>query len=139
MKFFYQTLLGHFRNLLLTGISGSENPLVDLPAEELAKLREQAAGAPQETLQRFLEILMAEEENVRRSQNARLNLEAVLCRLAWLEPLIPIETVLSRLEGLERRLEGSQATPSGGQAVKLGIAANFTRARSGAAGWYNGR
>ncbi|MBU4120003.1 MAG: DNA polymerase III subunit gamma/tau [Proteobacteria bacterium] len=125
MKFFYQTLLGHFRNLLLTGISGSENPLVDLPAEELAKLREQAAGVPQETLQRFLEILMAEEENVRRSQNARLNLEAVLCRLAWLEPLIPIETVLSRLEGLERRLEGSQTTLSGGTSGKIGDSRQF--------------
>ena len=47
---------------------------------------------------------MAEEETVRRSQNARLNIEVILCRMAWLEPLIPIETVLSRMEGLERRL-----------------------------------
>ncbi|MBU2227961.1 MAG: DNA polymerase III subunit gamma/tau, partial [Proteobacteria bacterium] len=119
MKFFYQTLLGHFRNLLLTGISGGGegDSLVDLPAEELAKLREQTAGASQETLQRYLEILMDEEENVRRSANARLNLEAILCRLAWLEPLIPIEAVLSRMEGLERRLGGGPAAGPGGGAV----------------------
>ena len=52
---------------------------------------------------------MAEEENVRRSMNPRLNLEAVLCRMAYLEPLIPIEAVLARMEGLERRLAGGAA------------------------------
>jgi len=127
MKFFYQTLLGHFRNLLLIGISGSGegNSSVDIPAEELDKLRGQAAGATQETLQRFLEILMAEEENVRRSQNARLNLEAVLCRLAWLEPMIPVDTLLSRLEGLERRLAGGndRGNRGGAAAIAGGAAA----------------
>ncbi len=113
MKFFYQTLLGHFRNLLLVAITGGEGSLVDLPAEELAKLKLQGEGASRETLQRYLEILMAEEETVRRSQNARLNLEAILCRMAWLEPLIPIETVLSRMEGLERRLGGGDPLPGG--------------------------
>ncbi len=116
MKFFYQTLLGHFRNLLLVGITGGEGVLVDLPADELEKLKLQAEEAPKETLQRYLEILMAEEETVRRSQNARLNLETILCRMAWLEPLIPIETVLSRMEGLERRLAGDDTPPVSGEA-----------------------
>jgi DNA polymerase-3 subunit gamma/tau len=116
MKFFYQTLLGHFRNLLIVAISGAGDALFDLPAEEREKLKAQAAGVSQETLQRFLEILMAEEENVRRSQNARLNLEAVLCRMAWLEPLIPIEAVLSRMEGLESRLAGSPEASAPGSA-----------------------
>jgi DNA polymerase III subunit gamma/tau len=123
MRYFFQTLLGHFRNLLFTGISGEKDVLVDLPAEETAKLKSQAAGRSTETLQRYLEILMAEEENVRRSQNPRLNLEAVLCRMAFLEPLIPIEAVISRMEGLERRLGGRPASEvaggsGGGQAVE---------------------
>ena len=116
MKFFYQTLLGHFRNLLLIGISGGiaggEGSLVDLPGDEREKYRGQITGASRETLQRYLEILMAEEENVRRSQNPRLNLEAILCRLAWLEPMIPIDEVLSRMESLERRL-GAGNAPDG--------------------------
>ncbi len=111
MKFFYQTLLGHFRNLLLVAITGGEGALVELPGEEAEKLKKQAEGASRETLQRYLEILMAEEETVRRSQNARLNLEVILCRMAWLEPLIPIETVLSRMEGLERRLSVGDPLP----------------------------
>lgn len=117
MRHFYQTLLGHFRNLLFTAIAGEREALIDLPAEEAAKLKAQAAGQSTETLQRYLEILMAEEENVRRSQNPRLNLEALLCRMAFLEPMIPIESVLARMEGLERRLAGGAAGTggSGGQ------------------------
>ena len=109
MRYFYQTLLGHFRNLLFTGIAGERDALVDLPAEEAIKLKTQAAGQATETLQRCLEILMAEEENVRRSMNPRLNLETALCRMAYLSPLIPIETVLARMEGLEKRLAGGTA------------------------------
>ncbi len=113
MKFFGQTLLGHFRNLLLVGIAGGEDSLVELPADEREKYRAQAEGVTRETLQRYLEILMAEEENLRRSQNPRLNLEAILCRLAWLEPLIPIDEVLDRMESLERRLGAGTALPAG--------------------------
>jgi DNA polymerase III subunit gamma/tau len=113
MKYFTQSLLAHFRNLLLVGIAGGERSLVDLPADEQEKLKAQAAGVPRENLQRYLEILIAEDENIRRSQNPRLNVEAVLCRMAWLEPMIPIDEVLSRMEGLERRLGSGRAVPSG--------------------------
>jgi DNA polymerase III subunit gamma/tau len=130
MRYFYQTLLGHFRNLLFTGISGGKDPLADLPAEETVKLKAQAAGQPVESLQRYLEILMAEEESVRRSMNPRLNLEAVFCRMAFLEPLIPIEAVLARMEGLERRLAGGTSPGGGG----FGAAHPSGKARGGASG-----
>ena len=113
MLFFYQVLIGHFRNLLLAAVTNAQETLVDLPAEEVEKLKQQSKGSSRETLQRYLEILMSEEEAVRRSPNPRLNLEAIFCRLAWLEPLIPIESILSRMEDLERRLEGGETPPAG--------------------------
>ncbi|MDA8123800.1 MAG: DNA polymerase III subunit gamma/tau [Deltaproteobacteria bacterium] len=115
MKFFYQTLLTHFRNLLFVGIPNGGEALADLPADELEKLKAQAADASRESLLRLLEILMGEEEALRRSQNPRLNLEAILCRMAYLEPLLPIETVLARMEGLEKRLEGGVPSPRGAE------------------------
>ena len=118
MRYFFQTLLGHFRNLLFTGIAGGKGDLVELPAEEADKLKEQADGQSTDTLQRYLEILMSEEENVRRSQNPRLNLEAVLCRMAILEPLIPIESVITRMESLERRLGGNPTPGTAGPDTK---------------------
>ncbi len=74
MRYFFQTLLGHFRNLLFTGIAGGKGDLVELPAEEADKLKEQADGQSTDTLQRYLEILMSEEENVRRSRRRRSRL-----------------------------------------------------------------
>lgn len=116
MRYFYQALLNHFRNLLLVKIVNDNNSLIDIPGEEKIQLRQQAEGQEAGTLQRLLEILMAEEENVRRSQNPRLNLEAVLCRMAYLEQIIPLEAIIQRMEGLEIRLSGEKAK---GDAVSL--------------------
>jgi DNA polymerase-3 subunit gamma/tau len=104
MKYFYQMLIGHFRNLLLTKIVGKDNELLDLGNEDVASLTTQMEGVSQETIQRLLDMLMAEEENVKRSQNPRINLETILVRMAYLEPMIAIDKLLSRMEGLERRL-----------------------------------
>lgn len=104
MKYFYQALLGHFRNLLLTKIVGQDRGILEMADEELARLRMQTGPVSRETLQGLLDLLMAEEENVRRSQNPRLNLEAILVRMCYLEPMVSVAEVLSRMEGLERQL-----------------------------------
>ncbi|MGO9137780.1 MAG: DNA polymerase III subunit gamma/tau [Syntrophales bacterium] len=104
MKYFYQLLIGHFRNLLLTKILGRNQDFLDLGDEEMASLGMQTEDVSQETIQRLLDMLMAEEENVKRSQNPRINLETVLVRMAYLEPMIAIDKWLSRMEGLEKRL-----------------------------------
>ncbi|HET6461000.1 MAG TPA: DNA polymerase III subunit gamma/tau [Syntrophales bacterium] len=115
IKYFYQMLIGHFRNLLLTKIVGKDHELLDLGNEDMASLAMQTEGVPQGAIQRLLDLLMAEEENVRRSQNPRINLETVLVRMAYLEPVIPIDKWLSRMEGLEKRLSSGgtvQAKPA---------------------------
>jgi DNA polymerase-3 subunit gamma/tau len=104
MKYFYQALLGHFRNLLLAKIAGQDRDLLDIADEDLARLKTQAGPVSRETLQGLLDLVMAEEENVRRSQNPRLNLETILVRMCYLEPMVSVEEVLSRMEDLERRL-----------------------------------
>jgi DNA polymerase-3 subunit gamma/tau len=104
VKHFYQMLLGHFRNLLLTKIVGQDREVLDVADEDLVRLKAQAGPVSREMLQGLLDLLMAEEENVRRSQNPRLNLEAVLVRMCYLEPLVSVEEVLSRMEDLERQL-----------------------------------
>ena len=110
MKFFYQMLIGHFRNLLLTKVVEKSHDLLDLGEDEMAGLKKQTEGVSRETLQRLLDILMSEEENVRKSQNARINLETILVRMAYLEPMVPIESILSRMEGLEMRLASGGTT-----------------------------
>ncbi len=47
---------------------------------------------------------MAGEEEMRKSLNPRLVLEFVAVKMAWQEPLIPVDEILSRMEGIEKRL-----------------------------------
>ncbi len=111
MKVFYQMLLVHFRNLLMTKIAGDAPGLIEVSDADLAHLKALAGEVSRETLQRLLEILMAEEETLRRTQSPRLVLEMALTRMAHLAPLIPIDEILSRMASLERSLaSGAAAT-----------------------------
>ncbi|MFB3926318.1 MAG: DNA polymerase III subunit gamma/tau [Syntrophales bacterium] len=116
MKHFYQKLLQHFLNLLLMKIAGPERGLFDLPETDITRLQEQAGGVSRDTLQRLVDILMAEDEEVRKSLSPKLNIEFVLVKMTYLEPRIPIDEILTRMESLERRLSASG--PEDGQAVE---------------------
>ncbi|HEX7539682.1 MAG TPA: DNA polymerase III subunit gamma/tau [Syntrophales bacterium] len=104
IKVFYERLLAHFRNLLLVKITAGEGDLLDLSDHEADELRQQAGPISRETLQRLLDVLMTGEEEMRKSFNPRLVLEFVAVKMAWQEPLIPVDEILSRMEGIERRL-----------------------------------
>lgn len=103
---FFSILLVHFRNLLMAKISGGDPSIIDLPDSETRQLIDQVKEISKETLQRLLNIMLSEEEEARRSFNPRLNLEYVLVKMAGIEPLIPIDEVLSRIENIESRFDG---------------------------------
>jgi len=105
MKYFYQMLLKHFRNLLLVKIAADESSSFDIAAEQIEKLKNQVQKISRETLQRYLEILIAEEGNFRRSQEPRMKLEAIIVKMAYLEPIIPLGDIISTIENIEKRLQ----------------------------------
>jgi DNA polymerase-3 subunit gamma/tau len=109
MKYFHQILLCFFRNLLLLKISNAAQALVDGSADELDEMRRLTEKSSRETLQKLLDMMMAEEDAVRRTQEPRILLEALLVRMAYVEPLAPFEEVLARMEDLEKRLAGGVA------------------------------
>ena len=104
MQVFYQMLVDHFRNLVLTKVVTGAEGITEMTQEDWSKLQEQTGKVSRETLQRLLEILMAEEETMRRTQSPRLVLEMALTRMAYLAPLIPIDEILARMASLERSL-----------------------------------
>ncbi len=114
MTYFYSLLLQHFRNLLLVRIVGRKEELLELSGNDLDRIESQVAEVSRETLQQLLDILLAEEENVRRSHNPRLNLETIVCRMAGLPPAFPLEEILARMEDLETRLAASPSPPGKG-------------------------
>jgi len=116
MKQFYQMLLHHFMNLLMLKVTGSKNTISDLTDHEIREIESQIEETSRETIQRLVDILMAEEENVRRSLDPRLNLEYLVVRMAYLEPMIPVDEILAKMERLTERLhagppEGRRSMP----------------------------
>jgi DNA polymerase-3 subunit gamma/tau len=111
MKHFYQILVKHFRNLLLVKIADGSSSF-DIAPEQIEKLKNQVQAISRETLQRFVEILIAEEGSFLRSQEPRMKLETILVKMAYLEPIIPLGEIISTIENIEQRLQ--QGLPAGG-------------------------
>jgi DNA polymerase-3 subunit gamma/tau len=113
MKHFYQMMLKHFRNLLLVKIVADGSSSFDIAPEQIQKLKNQVQPVSRETLQRYLEILIKEEDSFRRSQEARMKLETVIVGLAYLEPIIPLGDIISTIENIEQKLrQGLPVTSS---------------------------
>ena len=113
MKHFYQMLIKHFRNLLLVKIAGRSSSSFDIAPEQIEKLKKQTNNVTRETLQRFVEILIAEEDRFRRSQEARTKLETIIVKMAYLEPIIPLGEIVSTIEAIEQKLQkGLSSTTS---------------------------
>ncbi|MEN6623875.1 MAG: DNA polymerase III subunit gamma/tau [Smithella sp.] len=104
MKQFYQMIVKHFRNMLLVKIAGDSSSSFDITSEQIDALKKQVENSTRETLQRYVEILIGEEESLRRTQETRLKLETILVRMAYLEPIIPIGEIISAIEAIEQKL-----------------------------------
>lgn len=113
MKHFYQILLKHFRNLLLVKIAVDGSSSFDIAPEQIEKLKHQVQETSRETLQRFVEILIAEEGSFLRSQEPRMKLETIIVKMAYLEPIIPLGEIISTIENIEQRLQQGGSAISG--------------------------
>lgn len=118
MKHFYQMLLKHFRNMLLVKIAGENISSFDIPPEQIETLKTQAAATSRETIQRHLEILLAEEDKFRRSEEIRFKLESIIVRMAYLAPIIPLGDIISTIENIEQKLRQGVAGESIGEQKK---------------------
>jgi len=103
-KQLYHRLVDRFMNLLVMKITDGKELLSDVADHERDELNELAMMVSREDLQRFVDICMAEEMAVKRSRDPRINLEKMTVTMAYLEPLIPVTEIVSRMERLEERL-----------------------------------
>ncbi|MDD5475483.1 MAG: hypothetical protein PHU03_03090, partial [Syntrophales bacterium] len=61
-------------------------------------------------IERFLDILLSGDDEMRKTSNPRLQFEYLLVKMAGLEPVIPVDEMVSRLEKLESRLMSTWAS-----------------------------
>ncbi len=105
IKAFYSSLMGRFRDLLISLVSPGGS-LVDMEDNELQSTMNLAKEAGLERLQAALDLLIKREEDLRYSVHPRLVLETVLIRLCGLGQYLSFEQVLQKIEELEKTLAG---------------------------------
>jgi DNA polymerase-3 subunit gamma/tau len=111
VQHFCRELLHSLRNLILIKVSQHPEHLIELPDEELQALRKLAERLPFDHLNHLFNLLLKGEEEVVQSTFPRTMLEMTLIRMATLRPVLAIEDILKKLEGLERKGPPSPAPP----------------------------
>jgi DNA polymerase-3 subunit gamma/tau len=117
---FSRELLQHFRNLMVARIAKNPEKLLDLPKHEVDELIKQSENKDLAHIQQCFTILLQSEGTLSHSTFPKLILETALIKMVDIEPVIPIDEVLHRLELLEKGLSRSGQTPEGGPDIHSG-------------------
>jgi DNA polymerase-3 subunit gamma/tau len=115
---FAADLLDRFRDLIVLAAvpDAGQTGLLDVPADRLDRMREQAASFGQAQLARAAETINAGLTEMRGATSPRLQLELICAQVLLPTPDAGESGLLARLERVERRL-GSGAGGAGGAGV----------------------
>ena len=116
---FCSQLVRTVRNLLVVRVAGPQQHLLEASAEEMQRLAALAENFSEESLMRFLEILLQVYQDLRYSMEPRFQMELGLLKLGDAERLIAIEDLLARLQSGVSPLPPSEKTaaaPTGSRA-----------------------
>ena len=103
LKQFYKDLIEQVRSLLLIKMGHDQGPLLDLPGEEISEIKKKVQEVSLEFLQDGLHFLIQSEWELRRAPQPRLTLEMILLRTARLQEIIPIDTILQKLDLIQEQ------------------------------------
>jgi DNA polymerase-3 subunit gamma/tau len=113
LRNFCRDLLAHFRDLLVTKVSGNEE-LLESAVCEPAELKRQAALFSESDLVRFFHSLAETETKLRAATQPRYQLEIGIVKLMELRGVESINEILQRLAALETNTPSATTkTPSG--------------------------
>ena len=104
LKKLYANLLEHFRNLLVVKMGKNVNKLVDLPDAEVDQMIAQIDTVPLGTISQIFDHLFREEASIRLSGDARLALEIAFIRMKQMQPVLPIDVLIDKLDELKQEL-----------------------------------
>ena len=110
LKRFCQDFLEHIRDMVIVKAVEEPDGILDIPDSEIEDLKRLANKVGLLDLQRMFTVLSRGYEDLAKSPSPRFILEMTLLKMAHLENLQPLTTILDRLEELGT-FEGT--TPSG--------------------------
>ncbi len=100
----------YLRNTLMARIGGEDTDLLQISADERARAGRSAMLFSEEDLTRFLQVMLRTFDELNYRQEQRFHLELGLVKLVHLQRLLPVEELLSGMQGTGLR---SQSTGQG--------------------------
>ena len=110
----YIDLLAYLRDLTVVKLSGASGQLIDRPQVEIDAMTRQAEEITDIHLTQVFELLYREEATVRLSSQPRMAMEMVLLKLARIQPVLPIDTLIEKLDLLKNSLKDEPGLSSAG-------------------------
>ena len=112
MKRLYAELVEHARNMLIVKMGRNVDKLVDLPAHELDRIKDQIKDIPVVFLNQVFDLLFREEVAVKLSTQPKLALEMVMIKLFQAKPALPIEELILKLDALQKTVQSAPSQKS---------------------------
>ena len=113
IKRFYSDLSGYFHHLSLIKLGNRAEHLVDLPDQEVARMKTQVKSIPHSFLIQIVDLLFQSEPAIKLSSQPRLGLEMVFMKLFQTPPTLPIDALIGQLDRLQAQAGQGVSPPIG--------------------------
>jgi DNA polymerase-3 subunit gamma/tau len=130
---FARGVVTNFRNLMLLKIDAALAPMVDLPDDQVEKLREQAAHFSEQDLLALIDRAGRHFERIHRSTQPRILLEASVVEYCRFESRVLLSDLVRRLDALDGQTPRGAAGAAGGGAAAGGPGGTSRRSKPGGA------
>src|SRR5271165_3098363 len=110
---FARQMLRFLRNAMVAKVAGSDSPVLQISADERARVARVAERFSEEDLARFMQIMLRTHSDLGYKQEQRFHLELGLLKLVHAQRLLPLEELLSG-EAAKASASGSPSGPGSG-------------------------
>ncbi len=108
LKRLYVQLVEHFRHLLVVKMGKQAHTLIDVSTLEMTLMKEQVENVSMESLNQIFHTLFEAEAGLRFSAQSKLAIEAIFVKIAQFVPVVSLDEILSKLDGLAKRFDGGK-------------------------------
>jgi len=101
MQKLYADMVEQFRNLLVVKMGKNISKLVNLPAHEIARMRDQVKDVSLVFLNQIFDVLFKGEAGIRFSAQPKLAIEILFIRIFQIKPAMSIDLLIEKLDNLK--------------------------------------
>ena len=120
----------YLRNALMARIGGENSDLLQISEDARARAARSAMLFSEEDLTRFLQVMLRTFDDLNYRQEQRFHLELGLVKLVHLQRLLPVEELLSAVQGPGPRGQGGQSSELRAQTSERRTQSSELRAQS---------